>query len=269
MKKVFSLLVLLSLTASVAMATVPAPDLNYEVGDTSASATQTITVTIPERVAIHIDKTEWNLDLNELGKQDYCFAVPKSFAAGLEGDLIDAFFGAIIADIPGHGWTEGSELYSGKDGGALNALAGRLEGMHLTHLGSGATYPPVDFDNDGAISGDSDKGYLLCYTGKVVQKFANHGPWELQVSFINSSNFGVFGMLDAMPNASGVYQAAGDGFTVTGSDSSEDYVKATLASGNHTGGWLDDWVFEGFYFDGSEKAGTHTLNIKYTLTTDL
>lgn len=111
----------------------------YDVGEDEAQVTERISLTIPQRVALHLTEDEWILDLTNppLGVSgEGCFLVPK----GYEGTLEDA-----IED----------------------ALSGELEPMDA--------YPAAkDLDGNGSLE-DSEKGTLLCINQKVLQKFCNNG----------------------------------------------------------------------------------------------
>ena len=115
-----------------------------------------------------------------------------------------------------------------------------------------------DYDGDGKLE-DDEKGTLICVNHKTLQKFSNDPEgWQLSVSVTGTpaSGFGYFGLADfisMMPMG---------GF-VTNSLPSGPHV---VASGDGpTGGWLDDLIVEGFWFDGSELDGTYTIDVTFTL----
>lgn len=240
-KSVPILALLLALSFTLAQGT------NFSVSATQASVNQQINVAIPNRLALHVDTPVWNLDLSSTGNipNNYCFAFTKTHAAAAE-TMWDTVGANAMAAVQGA--TSAQE--------ALDALSAYMLSGWVPRATS---YPVVDVNSDGQISGDSDKGYLICLFAKIVQKFANGDGWLFEASLNGAPDggFGVFGMADLM---GGTYQ---NGFITTAADG----TAHELASGSGTtGGWLDDVVLEGFYFDGSEVAGTYNLTVNYTLT---
>jgi hypothetical protein len=120
-------------------------------------------------------------------------------------------------------------------------------------------YPAAkDFNGNGRLE-DDEKGTLICINTKILQKFSNDPEgWRLSVTVTGTpaSGFGYFGLADFI------------GMMPMGS-----FVTNSLPSGPHvvasgtgpTGGWLDDTIVEGFWFDGSELDGTYTLDVTFTL----
>lgn len=252
---VLSALLLLAGTAFAQFDTVKPNDLragdNYGVGTGLARAEQDIEVTIPQRVALHIDTDEWNLDLGNIGVGgEACFYVSKSDVAGWKDGWANHFW-QMTMDFASNG---GAVEDNGWDNNAKEVLSKLYGNMNAT------TYPAVDFGNDGSVSGDDDKGYMVCYFGKIVQKFSNVG-WVFDAALharggTPQTGFGQFGMADIM---------AGELVTSFTTDNANS-VAYSLAKGNHTNGWLDDFIVEAFFFDGTEKAGTYDLYVSYTLT---
>lgn len=264
MKKIVGIFAALMLVLGVVFAqdlstsSVVASAPNYDLGGPNdpASVDQSITVEIPERVALHVDATEWNLDLDDLG-DEACFAVSKEAAAMGTAEEFFSNFAGLAAMNQGDttSWQDAKpDLIS-----TVNAH-GAAMGLYRA-----TSYPAVNIASpeNSTIDGDHDKGYVVCFFGKVVQKFANT-EWTFNAS-LNAKNtfsirgFGHFGMADIR------------GGSVKGSfvvdEAPFPSVSHELDAGtSSTGGWLDDYILEGFYFDGSEEAGTYDLTVTYTLT---
>jgi len=205
----------------------------------SVSLSETITVTIPIRYALHLTDTLWALDLNSppagndftfdinewAAPDDGCYLVPKTV-------------------------TNGSEL-----------KAYLSEGKTLKGINN---YPAIkDFDGDGVIT-DSEKGTLICVHHKTLQKFSNDPDgWQLLITVTGSpsSGFGYFGMADH------VLPADSWGYFYTNNLDSNPITDVVVASaaGATTGGWLDDDIVEAFWFDGTEAAGDYELTVTFTL----
>ena len=244
MKKHILWLLALAFAAGVAMAQVGFPsegDLDgdveelYDENHDQAAVKEKVKVIIPPRYALHLTEDEWNLDLNDPAEapSDYVYD-PSNPQPPAEGCYL----------VP-------------KAVKTLSDLA--------SYLGSGGVLRPIgaypaakDYDGDGKLE-DDEKGTLICVNHKTLQKFSNDPEgWQLSVSVTGTpaSGFGYFGLADfisMMPMG---------GF-VTNSLPSGPHV---VASGDGpTGGWLDDLIVEGFWFDGSELDGTYTMDVTFTL----
>ncbi len=257
MKKLVALTGALLLVIGMAFAQQPndiASGSNYRVGTNQAMLVQPVTVTIPQRVALHVDTANWILNLNDLAQQA-CFPVSKSLDAQLGGrDAWSANFPTFVGNLAAAGTFDTDTSWTD---GVRDAVIAAHAGIGV---GLATSYPAVNIDGVDGVSGDGDKGYIVCYFGKVMQKFANV-PWrfEAQLNSLSTSDpksFGQFGIADVL---NGVVVGSGTNSTGIG----------LLASGDHTGGWLDDYLVEALYFDGTEDAGTHLLFVQYTLTADL
>ena len=141
----------------------------------------------------------------------------------------------------------------------------KTTGDLVSYIGGGGvlrpinTYPAAkDYDGDGKLE-DNEKGTLLCVNHKVLQKFSNDPDgWKLSVSVTGqpTSGFGYFAITDVVGNQIGQPYFA----------NSLPFGPVVLAqSSGTTGGWLDDLIVEGFWFDGTELDGTYTLTVTFTL----
>lgn len=206
---------------------------------------ENIKVSIPKRLALHLTETSWNLDLSSppLGNVDTgegCFLVPKNFN-GTPEDL--------------------------------------LEMAEEGELTPADTYPAiVDINNDGQITND-EKGTLVCFNKKVLQKFCNNWQegtgygceFDLKVNFVTPSPFtGSFGRLFFKDDVTlpPVGQVSYRPFVeiVPGQNDEGTPIEMLKVLGARFPGWLDDYLTEGFWFDGSETPGTYQINVVFMLT---
>lgn len=222
MLKVLSLVLIVAFM-SAAFAADPDPDLVVR-DALPAVVDQGISVTIPERAALHVTDGAWILNLNsDADIAEYCWFLSKANAA--MGPDVLALIGLAATRNPG-GWLEPA---------------------------AGFGYPAIR-PNDPGIS-DLDKGYLVCALQKVVQLFSNDPDghdFTITFSGAPAGGFGVFGLTSSL--ASGTTAIVANGADLL-----------TTTSTNTTGGWLDHRITEGFFFDGSEEAGTYNLVVTYTL----
>jgi len=200
-----------------------------------AAVKEKVKVIIPPRYALHLTEDEWNLDLNDPPEApgDYVYD-PDDPALPGEGCYLVPKAVKTLTDLQNY------------------LLAGGV----FRPIGA---YPAAkDYDGDGKLS-DDEKGTLICLNTKILQKFSNDPDgWQLSVSVTGtpSSGFGYFGLADLismMPMGGFVTNTLPYGPVVVASDAGT------------TGGWLDDTIIEGFWFDGSELDGTYTIDVTFTL----
>jgi hypothetical protein len=204
----------------------------------SATVEQDIKVMIPHRFALHINQTRWDLDLdNAKHIEMFCRFVSKNHAAKPH---VNAAF--LV-----------KELASGSPPAWL---------VPATGFG----YPAID-PNAGPDINNYEKGYLFCFRGKVVQKFANDPDgWRLDITFSGAplGGFGAFAIADrfVVPGTTAsVFEVSGTHTVANGQEVLDVGLKNST-----TQGWLNNYITEGFFFDGSEVAGDYTLTVTYTLT---
>ena len=235
MKKV-ALLVVLALVG-MAMATGPVQSEDGQAWDTGkcqAQLAETITIEIPQRFALHLTETSWDLNLAEppAAKEGYsyndeyptppgegCYLVPKAVKS--------------IEDL---------QKYAEK-GGWFEPIG---------------TYPAIkDYKDPKGYISDDEKGTIICVNHKKLQKFSNHEGWQLLVDVTGPiEKIGYFAMADVLPFGSHSFFYTDH--SVTGMQ---------MAAGESTtGGWLDDEIYEAFWFDGSEVAGNYSVTVQFTLT---
>ena len=236
MKKLITLALLAAM--GLALAQTQAGGEDWTIGDDQGvSVSEQITVTIPVRYALHLTEDSWVIDLA---------ADP---------------FPAAQSD-----WSVNSERLP-EEACYLVPKAIKNVDQLRAYLAKGGVlkpaynYPAIhDYDDDGRISND-EKGTVLCLNKKILQKFSNNPDgWQLSVEVTSSDTdgFGVFGLGDkVMPNG------PADGFTTT----TLPYGPDVVAQGQGTtGGWLDDLIVEGFWFDGTEAAGDYDITVTFTLS---
>ncbi|MFN3368851.1 MAG: hypothetical protein ACK4G4_03010 [Thermus sp.] len=200
-----------------------------------AAVKEKVKVIIPPRYALHLTEDEWNLDLNNPPEapSPYVFD-PNNPQPPEEGCYLVPKAVKTLSDL----------INYAQQGGIFRPIG---------------AYPAAkDYDGDGKLS-DEEKGTLICVNHKILQKFSNDPDgWQLSVSVTGTpaSGFGWFGLADLID-----YVPMG-GFATNNLP----YGPVTVAQGSGpTGGWLDDLIVEGFWFDGSELDGTYTIDVTFTL----
>lgn len=236
-------------------------------GQNATSQTQDITVTIPERVAMHLTESSYSLDLNnppayDTTSNEGCRLLRK----GQEHDVSNGVIPTGTLDSSG--LASGYVPFQGVQLGSYLVL----ELLALNNPAV-ATYPAAVLTSGGNVATDSNgdylKGTLVCFNRKTVQKFSNAASgWKFSADVTMSPGVGQFGIIDRTPG----YLPA---VSIVNGQNESDYrhlLNSTstglmLAKDSHpTGGWLDDNITELFWFDGSETPGTKTITVTYTLT---
>jgi len=199
---------------------------DVDVGAENAEVRQAITVDIPERYALHLTRDAWELDLDALAEDIACYLVPKDV------DFKWATFKAYQK-----AWYEG-----------------------VLELEPTTLYPAMILDDDGNIAvgedGEYKKGTLICFFEKLLQKFTNVPDWQLEVVFdSNLAGFGNFLLFDYLED---------DIILNVGTNQINAFAFTDVLG--TTGGWLDDILVEGFWFDGTEVANEYAITLSFTLT---
>jgi hypothetical protein len=258
MKKVFALIATLALLGGVF-----AQDYaDNTAGGNSASLTETVNISIPNRVALHLTNTGFDLNLNDLG------------AAINDGD-VNCFL-VRKNDIPHHDFANFDAFVAAVD--FANPVS---------------NYPAAVFEN-GEVAMDGNeylKGGLACSNQSIVQKFSNYLlGWKLEADVNIPTLSGIkFAIMDTVENNPS-YIADGDTSVCTfwllwcrNYDGVYKYYVPHTTLGFHnpleldnadlarqrigkTNGWRDDHITQWFFFDGSEIAGSHAVDVVYTLT---
>jgi hypothetical protein len=218
------ILMLFALVAGLAFGSAVAQDVTID-GE-SAEIRQAITVDIPERYALHLSNDAWLLDLDNLDDDVACYLVPKD----VEFDFLQ--FKRYQA-----AW-----------------YRGELALEPTSH------YPAVILDEYGNVAigddGEYQKGTLVCFFQKVLQKFTNVPDWQLHVLFTaDRAGFGNFQLIDYL-----------DDLILLGVATDQASAFAFADRPGTTGGWLDDLLVEGFWFDGSEVANDYRIEVTFTLS---
>lgn len=199
-----------------------------------AAVKEKVRVIIPPRYALHLTEDEWDLNLNTPPEAPGDWSYSPANPVPPEGCYL----------VPKKVKTwEQLQTYI-QNGGVLRPIG---------------AYPAAkDYNGDGKLSND-EKGTLLCVNHKILQKFSNDPDgWQLSVSLtgVPASGFGWFSLADFINNR------RQGGFATNSLPSGPHGV----AEDTHpTGGWLDDLIVEGFWFDGSELDGTYTIDVTFTL----
>ena len=211
-----------------------------------------ISVSIPMRLALHLTETLWELDLANPPRGDEatgegCFLVPKGFG-----------------DYNGDGEVNARDVFDAYADGVLEPIG---------------SYPAIeDLNDDGEITND-EKGTLVCVNKKVLQKFCNN--WEedtakgcefdLKVNVIRpfpfEGNYGRMFFHDdvALPPV-GEVEVHEFVEILPGVNDDGDPIEIVKVRGARFPGWLDDFITEGFWFDGTEEPGEYDFNVVFMLT---
>lgn len=219
------LLAIIAATALIATAAAQDYSDNSGGGNT-AEQTQTITIDIPQRVALHLTDTSFELDLDDLEGKD-CRLVPKGTA--ITGFLqLEGFAesGMVVENYPAAIFDESGNVATNDQGEYL-------------------------------------KGTLVCSNVFVVQKFSNAG-WEFSANVDQDEGSGVFGLIDRADGTAADGQPESDWrYLLTNGGSN---LTLAWDRNRVTGGWLDDEITQLFWFDGSETPGPKTISVEYVLT---
>jgi len=231
-------LVLLAILALAGLALAGGPPTNegnqaWTKGKCNAQLTETIKVKIPQRFALHLTETRWKLNLRKppAADEEYIFDPSNPTPPG-EGCYLVPKSVKSVQDLKDYA----------NEGGAFKPID---------------TYPAIkDYDGNGMID-DSEKGTIICVNHKILQKFSNHAGWKLLVDVTGAiDQMGYFAMADILPFGSHSFFYTDQ--AVTGMQMA--YGEST------TGGWLDDYIVEAIWFDGSETYGDYDVNVTFTLT---
>lgn len=243
-----------------------------EPGENYAEASQEITIIIPERVALHLTDTAYTLDLND----------PQAYVPGNSSvhDGLDTSGVGCSFILPSQVSQIADGLASGGWAGVKGYLA--VEYLAVTNAamhGGVSTYPAAVLDQDDNVvqSGDQYlKGHLVCIHRKTVQMFSNApGGFHLEAGLTLPGSLGQFGMIGRMgPTAQAAFdagfktgQSEGNYRHLLGSGASSDLL--LLTAGGTSGGWVDAYITELFYFDGTETptaTAGDTFTINYVIT---
>ncbi len=254
MKRILIALALLGLGLAFAETPDSGPGEVWTSGDGPQSVSESIQVSIPVRVALHITETAWDLDLDQVPPADQlgegCYLIPKNFGDYNDDGTVDA-----------------------KD--AFDAyMDGELRPAH--------NYPAIyDYDGDGKIA-DDEKGTLFCVNKKIVQKFCNNWStgtgdgceFDLKVNITSpypwdpeTHSFGRMFFHDEaeLPDDGTVENYVPFVELTAGSNLEGQAIEIIRMRGARFPGWLDDYITEGFWFDGTELPGTYVFTVTFRI----
>ena len=238
----------------------------YNTSGNSVSLKEQIIVSIPARVGMHLHKTLWEVDLNDLTTDGSC----KCYRAGSHNKVtgLDELYGGSLSglqDILAKAtWTgdapEGTGVY--QQDGKLDLKDARFARVNK--------YPGYEVKDNQVIW----KGPIMCIGQKVVEKFSNYPKgWTFSATTTSTTaNFPNLLVLDRFQahttGASGLglatdFTTAG-GYLIKGG-TNQGIVEMAKGTGV-TGGWLDDHMLEVLVFDGSEVAGNYSTTVTFKLT---
>jgi hypothetical protein len=237
-------------------------------GGNTATLNQTVNISIPNRVALHLTSTSLALDLNSLG--DSIGEETGVFCTLVRKDRMD--------DIDSYA--------------SFIAAMGGQDNIRAVY-----TYPAAVIEN-GQVQregGEYLKGGLACSHDFIIQKFSNYlSGWHLTADVNIPTHSGIkYAIIDHVYNdplvndpwvadgdtsvcriwflkcllRDGVYSHYVDETKgLLGNRLELDDVSLARERPGRTNGWLDDHITQWFYFDGSEIAGDHRVEVQFTLT---
>lgn len=235
MKKLFLILIAALLTAGVTSAQEERSRDPFNDVIKHNSATEKISVTIPSRMVLHLQEKDWNLNLDKLQAFDPrthegCQLIPKKYQYGIETFK------------------------------QLHDLGNKIQ-IPV------ATYPAFISDGNDGVYYHKEyewlKGGLVCHNQKIVQKFSNDPDgWNLKVDVKGLGGVGKFFIGEYVHDR---YNPNRNVQVAPGQMMAEDSSLVMATGKGTTNGFLDDIIYEGFYFDGTEVAGNHTVYVTFTL----
>lgn len=214
-----------------------------------ATAYETVTVLIPQRVGIHLHENYWGVDLVNLANNSCtCYRAGEHDVASGRDKLYDIAAVFANASFKGDGKVQPKDPYS---------FTGELK-WNDNRITATKNYPGFEFnDKTNTLLW---KGPIMCVNQKIVEKFSNAPKgWNFTAELKSSAGFPSFIMAD---------QVAGGAKTVKWlRQAGADKGPQTLASGSGaTMGWLDDYLLEAMVFDGYEQPGIQAGVVTFKVT---
>ncbi len=243
-------------------------DDQFDTGANSASVQQNVNLILPAAVALHLDVSELDFDLELLGSEDAPYV---------------CVYGNSLTDLPG-GSFNGQEqtLPLGTSYWVANtwSLSEAPIIEILDAAGLATSYPPAAFDGEAdSLIGESPQGELIpgsknhfvCYQTFILQKFSNHSNWELTVTRGGTGAFDMYIQDNTFCSFNAVTPT---GFFQIAQDQTINLLPASLTGGT-TGAlaeacgqdgksWLDDLVVVAVKVNG-DPYGTNTATLTYTI----
>lgn len=236
------------------------PD-QFDAGAPSASVDQNVNLILPPTVALHLDVSELDFDMERIGDDDAPFVCV--YGAGFRGD--DSNGGTFNSQVQ---WLPLGTSY----GVASEWTASQDPIIEILNAGEVVnTYPPILLDDDGELI-EGSKNYFVCYQTFILQKFSNYSDWNLSVERSGDGAFDMYiqdnsicSFNAGMPT--GFFRIL-DGQTVDllPSNLTDDTTGNLSATCGHAGtSWLDDLVVVAVKVNG-DTHGTNTATLTYTIS---
>ena len=269
MHKLLATTVLLTLCAAAAQQVKPTSNGADAVktGESTASVTQKVTLTLPKATALHLDTTELKFDISKLSTQSdgtwYC--VEGTSGADVERQLDGDF------------WNQKQVLPMG-----TSYSPAKWPNITVNGGKQVTQYPPVDLVG-GELRANS-KNHFMCYRSFILQKFSNLGFFRLSVQRGNGAvqgdkktQEGTFDLYIqdnpcfSFGEATGLYKLPVGGIReliprrlTVGTTGALAATNEKNCYGGGSKSWLDDLVIVAVKVDG-DKFGDNTTTLTYTL----
>lgn len=233
----------------------------FNVGSHQAAVQQKVNLHLPPKVALHLDVSKLNFDLRQLGSDPTMRCV-----YGPDYRTTDEKVGK--STLPLGVYYGFASKWTDIDAPPAISLKGwKGQPIEVTQ------YPPAQFREGELI--DGSKNYFVCFKTFVLQKFSNHGSFQLQVSRAGEQHYQMYiqdntvcsvnDFVNGEGGVTGFYELAGSPVDLlpnkytagtTGS------IAKCLDSGKS---WLDDLVVVAVKVNG-EHHGDNVETLTYTLT---
>lgn len=244
-------------------------DKNSGTDGNQAKVTQTVSVTLPQATALHLDVTDLTFDLTAM---DGATWPDSTFDYG--GQMV-CVYGSSETD------QSAGTAFFGQDqtlplGTQYDVLT--YPNIVITNHGGAVTaYPPIQFDEATGQLVPGAKGHFVCYRTFELQQFSNGTQWDLSVERTDDIADNGIGDLfiqadpcDTWGQGTGLY-ALPQGETLrlvpTGLAGGPTGAQAALApAACGITSWLKDVIVIAVEIDG-QVSGTSAATLNYTMTT--
>lgn len=237
-------------------------------GTNTASVTQKVTLNLPVASGLHLDVTDLQFDISQIGHQDNTWYCVGGTATSDQKTVLGANFWNQTQVLPmGTSYTPQTWPNIKINGGA-----------QVTQ------YPPAVLGTDNELVAGS-KNHFICYRTFILQKFSNTGYFRLSVArdgAVSTSTTGTAGErqgqyqmyiqdnpCDDFGQATGLYELPLGGIreliprNMTAGTTGARAVASPANCGGYKS-WLDDLVVIAVKVDG-DLAGKNVANLTYTL----
>lgn len=247
----------------------------------TATVSQTLTVTVPKATALHLTVGQLNFNIANIGKQGNDWACVSGPASGASSyGKLNPATGDYQVHLGQDFWNQTQTLPMGTYYGYVSGSWTTAAGPRLyIHGGSVITqYPPIQM-NDGQLVAGS-KQYFVCYRTFALQTFSNWSNYDVAVTRSNPSSGAYTEPVYIQGNtfcslkndaATGLYALGGSDGMKTAHLIPQGLAVGPTGQQAETCGqpglksWLDEAVVVAVKIDG-EHYGANTTTLTYTMT---